>query len=183
MNRTFLNKSLIIPSIIGIAALTSCEPDDVCLPEQAPFITVEMKYPDETTLLKDTVYYKAYANDTILIGDGNVMDKSTFNLPIITTPNKTIKYVLEQGKTYSFHQINGNDTVLITRKAPKDSIYVTYSIDNQYDSKACGFGIIFKDAEFKGSNTWIKKYNVTNTTINDATTTNLIIIADRRSNQ
>jgi len=183
MNRTFLNKSLIIASIIGIAALTSCEPDDVCLPEQAPFITVEMKYPDETTLLKDTVYYKAYINDTTLIGSGNIMDKSTFNLPIITTANKTIKYVLEQGKTYSFNQIIGNDTILITREAKKDSLYVNYNIDNQYDSKACGFGIIFKDAEFKGSNTWIKKYNVTNTTINDATTTNLIIIADRRNNQ
>ena len=183
MNRTFLNKSLIITSILGITALSSCEPDDVCLPEQAPFLTVEMRYPDETTLLKDTVYYKAYAYDSILIESGSFIDKSSFNLPILTTQNKTIKYVLEQGKTFSFHQINGNDTILITRKAPKDSIYVSYNIDNQYDSKACGFGIIFKDAEFKGSNSWIKKYNVTNTTINDATTTNLIIIADRRSNQ
>ena len=183
MNRTFLNKSLIISSFLGFAALTSCEPDDVCLPEQAPYVSIEMRYPDEITLLKDTIHYKAYIDDTILIGNGSSIDQSSFNLPIIATEKKRIKYVLEQGKTYSFKQISGNDTILVTRNAPKDSIYINYSIDNQYDSKACGFGIIFKDANFTNSNKWIKKINITNTTINDATTTNLIIIADRRSNQ
>jgi len=183
MNRQFLKNSLLTASIIGLASLTSCEPDDVCLPTDAPFVTVELKYTDSITELKDSIYFEAFANDTLLIGQGNVLNKSTFNLPIQITETNTIKYVLRQGKNYRTKQIIGTDTIYTEHIAPIDVVYINYTFDNKYDSKGCGFGIYFKDASVNAtSNNWIKGIETVNNTIDNATSTNFIIFAEPRSN-
>lgn len=184
MNRQFLKNSLLTASIIGLATLTSCEPDDVCLPTDAPFVTVEVKYTDSITPLADSViHYEAFANDTLLIEKGSFSRKSKFNLPIQITNNNSVKYILKQGKDYKTKEIIGTDTIYTEHFAPIDVIYVNYTFDNKYDSKGCGFGIYFKDASFNAtSNNWIKGIETVNTTIDNATNTNFIIFAEPRSN-
>lgn len=167
----------------GFATITSCEPDDVCLAKEAPFVSVELFYTDSTTPLKDTIYYKAYVNDSVLIGEGSAIDKSSFNIPIQIAENNTVKYILQQGKNYKTKQIIGRDTIVYQKNAPIDTLIVSYEIDNKYDSKACGFGIYFKEATFNLiSNHWIKNIETVNNTIDNATTTNLYIFANPRSN-
>ena len=167
----------------GFATFTSCEPDDVCLAKEAPFVSVEMLYPNSTIPLEDTIYYKAYINDSVLIGEGNALNKSSFNLPIQIAENNTITYVLQQGKTYNTTQIIGNDTIIREHIAPVDTLTVTYAIDNKYDSKACGFGIYFKDATFNlRSTNWIQNIETVNNTIDNATTTNIYFFAEPRNN-
>ncbi|MBF0596462.1 DUF6452 family protein [Faecalibacter rhinopitheci] len=181
MNRNFIKNSVIIALFSALATLTSCEPDDICLAEEAPFITVQMRYSDSTTELEDTIFYEAYINDTLKIGDGNILNKSTFNLPIQTTDKKAIKYILRQGTTYSESIITDGDTIKVVRTAPEDILYVTYDIDNKYNSKACGFGLYFKDTKFDiKTNNWIKDSESVNTTIDNATSTNLIIYSQPR---
>lgn len=180
MNRTFIKHSLNLFIISGFAALTSCEPDDICLAEEAPFLTVQMRYEDDrTTELKDTVFYQAYNTEGDLIGQGSVLGKSTFNLPIQVTEDKTIKYVLQQGSTYRT-RISGT-TDYIEHIAKVDEMFVTYDVDNKYDSKACGFGIFFKDATLNTSNEWIIDSEILNSTIDDATSINFVLIAMPRS--
>ena len=184
MTRQLLKNIIGVTCIsFGFAAFTSCEPDDVCLAKEAPFVSIEMFYPNSTTPLEDSIYYKAYINDSVLIGEGNALNKSSFNLPIQIAANNSIKYILQQGKNYQTTQIIGQDTIVNQKIAPIDTLIVRYEVDNKYDSKACGFGIYFKDAIFElQSNNWIQSIETTNNTINNATTTNLYIFAEPRSN-
>ncbi len=180
MNCNYFKNISFLGLIAGVFTLTSCEADDVCMPSQAPAITVEFRYPGTTTELEDTIFYKAYINEDVLIGQGDVRGKSSINLPIQLTEGRTIKYILQQGSTYRT-KIEGSEEY-IEHIAKKDSMYVNYNTDNQYDSKACGFGIYFKDANFElASNNWIHSIETTNNTINNATTTNLYIFAEPRN--
>ena len=180
MKCNYIKNISLLGLALGVTLLSSCEPDDICLAEEAPFVTVKMYYPNSTTDLEDTIYYKAYVNDSVLIGQGdNKKDLTVLNLPVQLTENRTIKYVLQQGTTYKRIFTNTGDT--ITYQAPKDSIYVNYDIDNKYNSKACGFGIFYKDATYTNSSNWIKNLQITNTTIDDATSTNLVIFAEPRN--
>lgn len=182
MNCNYIKNITTLGLALGVFILTSCEPDDICLAEEAPFVTLKMYYPNSDTDLEDTIFYKAYVNDTLLIESGsNEKDLTVLNLPILTTENRTIKYILEQGSTYKTKFIDGNDTVVTTHQAPQDIIYVNYQIDNKFNSKACGFGVFFKDATFTTSNNWIQNLEIVNTTIDDATSTNLNIFAEPRS--
>lgn len=183
MTRQLLKNIIGVTCIsFGFATFTSCEPDDVCLAKEAPFVSVEMFYPNSTTPLKDTIYYKAYISDSVLIGEGSSIDKSAFNLPIQIAENNTIKYILQQGKDYKTTQIIGRDTIIHQKIAPIDTLVIHYEIDNKYDSKACGFGVYFKNTSFESTNNWIKRIETVNNTIDNATTTNLFIFAEPRSN-
>lgn len=180
MNCKYKKNISFLGLIAGAFALTSCEVDDVCMPSQAPAVTVEMRYPGTTTELEDTIFYKAYLGEDVLIGSGDVRGKSSFNLPIQLNENRTVKYVLQQGSTYRT-KIEGSDQY-IDHIAKVSELYITYQTDNQYDSKACGFGIYFKDVTFElGNNEWIQDIETINTTINNATTTNLYIFAEPRN--
>lgn len=182
MNCNYIKKISLFGFALGVLTLTSCEPDDICLAEEAPFVTLKLYYPNSDTDLEDTIFYKVYANDTLLIESGsNAKDLTVLNLPILTTENRTLKYVLEQGSSYNTTLINNNDTIVTPHIAPQDIIYVNYQIDNKYNSKACGFGVYFKDATFTTTNNWIQNLEIVNTTIDDATSTNLNIFAEPRS--
>lgn len=180
MNRSFIKNSINIFIISGFVTLTSCEPDDICLADEAPFVTAQLRYPDATTELKDTIFYKAYNSNDELIGEGSLRGQSTFNLPIQVTEDKTIKYVLQQGSTYRTRI--GSSDQFNEHIAKVDEMIVTYDIDNKYDSKACGFGIYFKDPTITTTNNWIIDSQILNSTIDDATTINFILIAEPRSN-
>lgn len=182
MNCTKINKGLLLVLTFGCFILSSCEADDVCLPEEAPYVSIEFRYPNSTTALEDTIFYKAYVNDSLLIGEGdNRKELSMLNLPIQVANDLTVKYVLEQGSTYKTIQINGTDTITSIHTAPKDSIYIRYQIDNKYNSKGCGFGVYFKNATIQHSNDWIQSSEIVNSTIDNATSTNFILFAEPRS--
>ena len=180
MNCNYIKNISLLSLALGVFTLSSCEPDDICLAEEAPFLTVQLRYEDDrTTELKDTIFYQAYNTEGDIIGEGSMLGKSTFNLPIQVTGDNTIKYILQQGSNYRT-RVSGT-TDYIEHIAKKDEMLVTYDVDNKYDSKACGFGIFFKDANLTTSNEWIIDSQILNSTIDDATTINFVLITKPRS--
>lgn len=183
MTRQLIQKIIGVTGILtGFATIFSCEPDDICEPDNAPAVSVKMFYIDTNVELEDTIFYKAYINDSVLIGEGNSNNKSTFNLPIQIAENRSIKYILQQGSDYKINQLIDGEYVKVDKIAPKDTLEIKYLIDNKFSSKACGFGIYYKDASFSLlSNKWIKNIETVNNNIDNATTTNLHIFAEPRS--
>ncbi len=161
-----------------------CDADDVCIDDgDSPKLTVQLRYPDSTTELLDTISFRRYQADGTFHPDSATFSNvSSFSMPVVLNEEKQMKFRVRYGNDVQIKEvINGVPTVVETIKAKTDDITLTYqSTGNRYTSKACGFGIYFQEIGITTTNNWIKSSETVTKDITDGSTTNLIVYTDPR---
>ncbi|WP_334126886.1 DUF6452 family protein [Empedobacter brevis] len=197
--QNFLTYSIFV-SIITFS-FYSCEDDDICTDEgEVPRMVADMYYTGTDVELQDSIYYWAYilkdsiptgtSKDTILINgaSGSVLNKSSFAIPIQQNKTKQVFYTIAQGPDREIKDsITGQVIEIIPAK--RDRLILTYdTVGSAYTSKACGFGLTFKEVNVKlvtktgsGPGNWIKNIETVNTEITNGSTTVIKLFADERN--
>lgn len=150
---------LILTTIIGIGITLSCEPDDICSASTATtpnliLETYDVENP-ENILAITRLAIGGVGNDFLLTN--GIVSAQKITLPLKTDANTT-QYVLIKDAT-----INNNgtpdDATDDTIDGNYDTITISYTREDIYVSRACGYKTIFKNVSFiiepDGDN-WIK---------------------------
>lgn len=160
-----MNRTILILLFVGLLFSSGCERDDLCTPDQAtsPRMVVVFKDAADRALIKvaPQLRVKVLGSSEFapLDFDGNTIMEAadTIYLPLRNFDNETI---------YSFQRENDNDL-------NADIINLSYSREDVYVSRACGFKIDYLDLNANlnsetPNNLWISDINVLDVTINDS---------------
>lgn len=156
-NRKY-NLFLINVFFITLFGLFSCESDDICA-NPAPTPRLILRIQD-----KDKPIQHKLVNNLIVFGKDNfkvILKASTDSivLPLKMLENETTFVLVKDAVTDS----NGNIT-----SGDQAELKVTYTPENLFIDKGCGYGFIFKNLQVSLSNSsWITRTNVINNTIQD----------------
>ncbi|WP_312555700.1 DUF6452 family protein [Empedobacter brevis] len=201
--QNFLTYSIFV-SIITFS-FYSCEDDDICTDEgEVPRMVADMYYTGTDVELQDSIYYWAYilddeiakglkeptgtSKDTIQIENGSALNKMSFGIALRRNEKKEVYYTIAQGPDREIKDsITGQ--VIETIPAKRDRLILTYdTVGSAYTSKACGFGLTFKEVNVKlvtktgsGPGNWIKNIETVNTEITNGSTTVIKLFADERN--
>lgn len=151
---------LIIGMFFAALFAVSCEEDDVCVGEGTPFLTVVLRYTDETSV-RDTITIQK------LLSDGITVDTTLYDR-VLTDSIKLPLGGLDESTSYFSirRKLNGIPDVLT----------VDYNTKTSYVSKACGFRITYENLDYE---TTLKdiRYSTTgeSNTLENESATNLYI--------
>lgn len=161
-------KSFVLIAILAIF-FSSCERDDICAESTpvTPLLVIDFFDIENPTEPKTPV------NLTIREVDGDTLEGSPFNSSTISIPLRT-----NADQTNFLFILNTGSEELETPENT-DGFSVNYVRIEEYISKACGFRITYdaldpnRTAETNGF--WIQDIQVTNTTVDDETSTHIQI--------
>ncbi|GGE93300.1 hypothetical protein SAMN05443634_106118 [Chishuiella changwenlii] len=190
--------SFAIVAMLFSFVLYSCEDDDICTDDgEVPRMVANMYYNGTDVALEDTIYYWAYVldtitpnreSDTVQIENGVVNNASTFGISVRQNLQKKVFYTIAQGPDRvvrdTIDGVPGSRTIL----AQRDKLVLEYGdLGNGYTSKACGFGLTFKDVNVtlrtgaNGQGNWIRSIETVNTEITNGSTTIIKLFANERN--
>lgn len=123
--------------IFCIAVLNSCEKDDLCTPDQAVTPRLVIEFKDALSPLENKAVERIQVQEigstefAPLNDDGatTLTNIETISIPLRTNSNRT-----------SYNFILSENGVLNA-----DNIDFTYSLEEEYVSRACGFRVIYGD--------------------------------------
>lgn len=177
----------------------SCEDDDICTDDgEVPRMVANMYYNGTDVALEDTIYYWAYvlkdsiptgtSKDTIQIENGVVNNASSFGVSVRQNSQKKVFYTIAQGPDIATRDTIDDVIVIDTIRARRDRLVLEYGdIGNAYTSKACGFGLTFKNVNItlrtgaNGQGNWIRSIETVNTEITNGSTTIIKLFANERN--
>jgi hypothetical protein len=120
--------------IIGFLAISACEKDDFCVDQPlTPNLILRFYDAGDNATFKDvdSLYVWADGKDSIYIN----ATTDSIQLPLNTTDIQTV-YKLSSGTTVN-------------------TLTITYSVEEDYVSRSCGFRTVFSDLNLTSENTWI----------------------------
>ena len=153
----------LIPLIITIMAMISCERDDICLDGITPHLTIRFYDFDDQTETKSisqlSIKINGIENDSIFFSGTD-----SIYVPLKVTANST-QFVFT---------VNSNDVTLLNR----DTLTVNYSTEAIYVGRSCGYKSIFNNityAPVDDGDMWIQKIEMITEQIENETTANVKI--------
>lgn len=187
----------IVATILSFV-LYSCEDDDICTDDgEVPRMVANMYYTGTDVALEDTIYYWAYVldtttpnrkSDTVQIENGSVSNESNFGISVRQNLHKKVFYTIAQGPDVLIRDSANSNLILDTIFARRDKLVLEYGdIGNAYTSKACGFGLTFKNVNVtlktnaNGQGNWITSIQTVNTEITNGSTTIIKLFANERN--
>ncbi|MDO4880625.1 MAG: DUF6452 family protein [Capnocytophaga sp.] len=150
--------SIINLFLIAFLGLFSCESDDICT-NPAPTPRLILRVQD-----KDRPLQHKLVNNLLVFGKDNskvILNASTDSIviPLKMFENETTFVFVKDAVVDSDGNITSGDTT---------ELKVTYTPENLFIDKGCGYGFIFKNLQVSVSNSsWITRTNVINNTIQD----------------
>jgi len=189
--------SFAIVAMLFSFVLYSCEDDDICTDDgEVPRMVANMYYNGTDVALEDTIYYWAYVLDsvsptkidTVQIENGVVNNSSTFGVSVRQNLQKKVFYTIAQGPDRIERDTIDGVQVFDTIRAQRDKLVLEYGeLGNGYTSKACGFGLTFKNVNVtlktgaNGQGNWIRSIETVNTEITNGSTTIIKLFANERN--
>ncbi|MDX1828266.1 MAG: DUF6452 family protein [Lutibacter sp.] len=141
-------KKQIIIFIILITAFLSCEKDDICIDAITPNLIIRFYNDTLQTELKKVELDSVWAINKNGLSAYKGVSTDSIAIPLDLTENTT-KYIIE------------NNSV-------KDTIEFSYSRNDVFVSRSCGYKTIFDNLQISNNtNNWIKSITINNTTISD----------------
>jgi len=140
--------------VLLIFTILSCEKDDICLEETTPSLIIRFYDNDLQTEFKQVTSLTVWADGKDTLYLNQTLDSIV--LPLDLTQNNTL---------YGFK----SDGI-------EDQINFTYSRDDVYVSRSCGYKTIFENLTIDNNTTnWIKNININNSTIDNETAAHISI--------
>jgi len=141
-------KKQIIIFIILITAFLSCEKDDICIDAITPNLIIRFYNDTLHTELKKVELDSVWAINKNGLSAYKGVSTDSIAIPLDLTENTT-KYIIE------------NNSI-------KDTIEFSYSRNDVFVSRSCGYKTIFDNLQISNNtNNWIKSITINNTTITD----------------
>ena len=147
-------RKFILLIILGILVIGSCEKDDICIEPTTPNLILRFYNLDSITTLKKVDNLKVWVTGKDSLYINQTIDSIAIPLDIDT--DKT---------TYNFSE---NNVI--------DSVVFTYSRENVFVSRSCGYKTIFNNLKVNTYSTnWIKNIIIKNDTIKNETASQITI--------
>ena len=182
--------SLLILLIIIIANF-SCERDDICAESTATTPQLIVRFfnvaaQESTKTVTDLrVFGVNDLGESIVIPELDIVDTDSIALPLNTSANET-KFLLHRNYEVNDNDTPDDDTDDFVTGNP-DIITVSYTTEQVYVSRACGFKTIFNDLVFSieqeaddpddDLGNWLQQFIITttNNTVEDETAAHITI--------
>ena len=149
-------KKYITLLILTFFAIQSCEKDDFCIDETTPSLIILFYDNDSQTELKQIKLDSIWIEDQIKIEEYVNVSIDSIAIPIDLNNNFTT-YIIE------------NNTV-------KDTVKFSYTKNDVFVSRSCGYKTIFNDLQIDSNTTnWIKNISINNSTIDNETSAHISI--------
>jgi hypothetical protein len=142
------NKFLII--CILIISITSCERDDICIDDTTPDFTIRFYDSEDPTEFKTISGLKVKLLDTEV--DTLLFSSDSIQLPLRLDIDTT-KYSVT-------NELSESDI-------KTDTITLTYTSENIFVGRACGFKSIFNEVSYQSTTNWITNFEIVTETIID----------------
>jgi len=147
-------KKYIIIIIVSFLAILSCEKDDICIDATTPSIIIRFYNNDIQTDVKKVSELTVWAD-----GKDSIYVKQSLDSIIIPL------------------DLNQNNTLYkFTSNSIEDEINFTYTRNDVFVSRSCGYKTIFENLQIDSNTTnWIKNISINNTTIENDTAAHITI--------
>ncbi len=186
--------SLTIISIISLFVIfitQSCERDDICAESTATTPQLIVRFfnvaaQESTKTVTDLrVFGVNDLGESIVIPELDIVDTDSIALPLNTSANET-KFLLHRNYEVNDNDTPDDDTDDFVTGNP-DIITVSYTTEQVYVSRACGFKTIFNDLVFSieqeaddpddDLGNWLQQFIITttNNTVEDETAAHITI--------
>jgi len=157
-------KNTLFILLLLIIVTTSCERDDICIDATTPNLLINFfdnEDPTETNPVTNlSVRVLEIENDSLPL----LTNDTIVSVPLKVTELNT-RYILTLNSL-------GDSSTDATIKLNRDTINVTYTPQEVFVGRACGFKSVFNNVTYEltdDSNNWIKSLEVVSDTINDET--------------
>ncbi len=147
-------KKYIIIIIVSFLAILSCEKDDICIDATTPSLIIRFYNNDIQTDVKKVSELTVWAD-----GKDSIYVKQSLDSIIIPL------------------DLNQNNTLYkFTSNSIEDEINFTYTRNDVFVSRSCGYKTIFENLQIDSNTTnWIKNISINNTTIENDTAAHITI--------
>ncbi|MBL4938932.1 MAG: hypothetical protein JKY16_01350 [Lutibacter sp.] len=149
-------KKYITLLILTFFAIQSCEKDDICIDETTPSLIIRFYNNDSQTELKQIKLDSVWVEDNVKIEAYVNVSTDSITIPINLTKNIT--------------------TYIIENNAVKDTLKFSYSRNDVFVSRSCGYKTIFDNFQIDSyTSNWIKNIIINNSTIDNETSAHISI--------
>lgn len=147
-------KKNILILLLLILVTSSCERDDICIDDTTPNFTIRFYDREEPTELKAISGLKVKLLDLDIEVDTLLFSSDSIQLPIRNDISIT-KYSVTNELSES--------------EIKTDTITLTYTEEDVFVGRACGFKSVFNNVIYQNTNNWISTIEIVTETITDET--------------
>jgi hypothetical protein len=127
--------------------ISACEKDDFCIKNPVtPNLILRFYDTNDRETLKDVERLSIWAENKDTITNYKSINIDSVAIPLNSLATKTIYHLKMNNSDGS---ITNNQTATFT---------ITYTTQEEYVSRSCGFKILFNDVTFESDNTWITEF-------------------------
>ena len=127
--------------------ISACEKDDFCIKNPiTPNLVLRFYDTNDRETLKDVERLSIWAENKDTITNYKSINIDSVAIPLNSLATKTIYHLKMNNSDGS---ITNNQTATFT---------ITYTTQEEYVSRSCGFKILFNDVTFESDNTWITEF-------------------------
>lgn len=149
-------KKYITLLILSFFTILSCEKDDICIDATTPSLIFLFYDNDSQTDLKLIKLDSVWVEDNVKIEAYVNVSLDSIAIPIDLTKNNT--------------------TYIIENNAVKDTLKFSYTRNDVFVSRSCGYKTIFDNLQIDSNTTnWIKNISINNSTIDNETSVHISI--------
>ena len=147
-------KKYITILLVSFVAILSCEKDDICLEETTPNLIIRFYDNDLQTEFKQVSGLTVWADGMDTIYLNQTLDSIV--IPLDLTKNNTL------------YKFSANEI--------EDEINFSYSRDDVYVSRSCGYKTIFENIQIdSNTSNWIQNISINNSIIDNETSAHISI--------
>lgn len=149
-------KKYITLLILAIITILSCEKDDICIDATTPSLIFLFYDNDSQTDLKKINLDSVWVKDNVKIEEYVNVSLDSIAIPIDLNENST--------------------TYIIENNSIKDTLKFSYTRNDVFVSRSCGYKTIFDNLQIDSNTTnWIKNISINNSTIDNETSAHISI--------
>jgi hypothetical protein len=127
--------------------ISACEKDDFCIKNPiTPNLVLRFYDTNDRETLKDVERLSIWAENKDTITNYKSINIDSVAIPLNSLATKTIYHL----------KMNNSDGSIANNKTA--SFTITYTTQEEYVSRSCGFKILFNDVTFESDNTWITEF-------------------------
>ena len=127
--------------------ISACEKDDFCIKNPiTPNLVLRFYDTNDRETLKDVERLSIWAENKDTLTNYKSINIDSVAIPLNSIDTKTV---------YHLKMNNSDGTIANNQTA---TFTITYTTQEEYVSRSCGFKILFNDVTFESDNTWITEF-------------------------
>ena len=140
-------RKIVLFILLTTILISACEKDDFCIKNPVtPNLVLRFYDTDDRETLKDVERLSIWAENKDTLTNYKSINIDSVAIPLNSIDTKTV---------YHLKMNNSDGTIANNQTA---TFTITYTTQEEYVSRSCGFKILFNDVTFESDNTWITEF-------------------------